>query len=46
MGTPTSQFVVIRKGYEHPEAAIKMLNLLIRDEKTFDLSKGGIGFIR
>jgi putative aldouronate transport system substrate-binding protein len=44
MGTPASKFVVIRKGYEHPEAAIKMLNLLIRDEKTFDLSKGGIGF--
>jgi putative aldouronate transport system substrate-binding protein len=44
MNTPASQFVVIRKGYEHPEAAIKMLNLLVRDEKTFDLSKGGVGF--
>lgn len=43
VGTVSTQFTVIRKGYEHPEAAVKMANLLIRDESTFDLDKGGIG---
>lgn len=38
MGAPSTVFVVVRKGYEHPEAVIKMLNLLIRDESTFDIS--------
>ena len=36
-------YAVIRKGYEHPEVLIKLNNLLIRDESTFDTSKGGIG---
>ncbi|CAM4498050.1 putative aldouronate transport system substrate-binding protein [Paenibacillus endophyticus] len=38
MGAPSTLFVVVRKGYEHPEAAIKMLNLLVRDESKFDIS--------
>ena len=38
MGAPSTLFVVVRKGYEHPEAVIKMLNLLVRDESTFDIS--------
>ncbi|MEO2202854.1 extracellular solute-binding protein [Paenibacillus pabuli] len=38
MGAPSTVFVVVRKGYEHPEAVIKMLNLLIRDESKFDIS--------
>ncbi|WP_420832295.1 extracellular solute-binding protein [Paenibacillus humicola] len=38
VGTPSSQFLVVRKGYEHPEAAIKMENLLLRDESKFDVS--------
>ncbi|AFC31056.1 family 1 extracellular solute-binding protein [Paenibacillus mucilaginosus 3016] len=37
MGTPSNQFVVVRKGYEHPEAAMKMINLLLRDESKFDV---------
>ncbi|SFK94651.1 putative aldouronate transport system substrate-binding protein [Paenibacillus sp. 1_12] len=37
MGTPSNQFVVVRKGYEHPEAAMKMVNLLLRDEAKFDV---------
>jgi putative aldouronate transport system substrate-binding protein len=37
MGTPSNQFVVVRKDYEHPEAAMKMLNLLLRDESKFDV---------
>lgn len=36
-------YAVIRKGYEHPEVAIKLNNLLIKDETTFDTSKGSIG---
>ncbi|MGO4546322.1 extracellular solute-binding protein [Paenibacillus sp. 2TAB23] len=38
MGAPSTLFVVVRKGYEHPEAVIKMLNLLVRDESKFDIS--------
>jgi len=38
MGAPSTVFVVVRKGYEHPEAVVKMLNLLIRDESKFDIS--------
>ncbi|QGQ98722.1 extracellular solute-binding protein [Paenibacillus psychroresistens] len=38
MGNPTNQFLVVRKGYEHPEAAIQMENLLLRDESKFDVS--------
>jgi ABC-type sugar transport system, periplasmic component len=36
-------YTVIRKGYAHPELAIKLNNLLIRDESTFDTSKAIIG---
>ena len=35
MGTPTTGFVVVRKGYEHPEAAILFNNFLRRDEGIF-----------
>lgn len=38
MGAPSTLFVVVRKGYEHPEAVVKMLNLLVRDESKFDIS--------
>ncbi|MBO1512667.1 extracellular solute-binding protein [Metabacillus bambusae] len=44
MSTPSSRFVVVRKDYEHPEAAMKMLNNLLANEATFDPSKGGPGF--
>ena len=32
MPPPSDAFLVVRKGYEHPEAAIKIINLLLRDE--------------
>lgn len=36
-------YLVVSKDCEHPEVAVKLNNLLIRDENTFDTSKGGIG---
>ena len=42
-GMTTNQFTVIRKGYPHPEAAIKMANCLVRDESTFDQKQATIG---
>ncbi|WP_163538632.1 extracellular solute-binding protein [Gracilibacillus sp. YIM 98692] len=44
MSSPSNNFVVVRKGYEHPEAAMKMLNNLLDNESTFDPSLGGPGF--
>jgi len=38
MATPSTQFLVVRKGFEHPEAAVKLMNLLVRDEAMFDVS--------
>ncbi|MCA0756997.1 extracellular solute-binding protein [Paenibacillus sp. N4] len=38
MATPSTQFLAVRKGYEHPEAALKLMNLLVRDEAKFDVS--------
>ncbi|RKP55585.1 extracellular solute-binding protein [Cohnella endophytica] len=32
MPSTTHNWVVVRKGYEHPEVPVKMLNLLVRDE--------------
>ncbi|GGF79328.1 hypothetical protein GCM10010912_25470 [Paenibacillus albidus] len=40
MGTPSNQYLVVRKDYKYPEAAIKMENLLLRDESSFDVSVG------
>jgi putative aldouronate transport system substrate-binding protein len=42
LGTPATSFLVVRKGYEHPEAAMKIVNLFVRDESTFDLTKGSL----
>jgi putative aldouronate transport system substrate-binding protein len=39
-GTPATSFVVVRKGYEHPEAAMKIVNLNNRDESKMDMSVG------
>lgn len=36
-------YAVASKNCEHPEIVVKLNNLLIRDESTFDTSKGGIG---
>ncbi|KRG13217.1 ABC transporter substrate-binding protein [Virgibacillus soli] len=44
LSTTTTQYVVVRKDYEHPEAAMKILNNLLAHESEFDPSKGGPGF--
>lgn len=41
-GTPATSFVVVRKGYEHPEAAMKIVNLFNRDESKMDLTVGSL----
>jgi len=43
-GARSNFFTVVRRGYAHPEAVVKMLNLLIRDEGSFDLSKADPGW--
>lgn len=43
-GSISNFYTVVRKGYDHPEAVIKMLNVLIRDEGSMDLTKGSIGW--
>jgi putative aldouronate transport system substrate-binding protein len=40
-GTPATSFVVVRKGYEHPEIAMKIENIFNRDSSKFDITKGG-----
>lgn len=35
MSDPTSQYVCVRKGYEHPEVAIQIINYLIAYEQTW-----------
>lgn len=44
--TPSTEFVVVRKNYEHPEVPMKLLNNLFKNEQenTFDPSKGGPGY--
>ncbi|WP_277678408.1 extracellular solute-binding protein [Gracilibacillus dipsosauri] len=44
LSTTTTQYVVVRKGYEHPEAAMKILNNLLAHESEFDPSIGGPGY--
>jgi putative aldouronate transport system substrate-binding protein len=41
-GTPATSFVVVRKGYEHPEAAMKIVNLFNRDESKMDMTVGSL----
>lgn len=36
-GTPATSFVVVRKGYEHPEIAMKIINIMNRDSGQFNL---------
>lgn len=44
--TPSTEFVVVRKDYVHPEVPMKLLNNLFKNEQenTFDPSKGGPGY--
>ncbi|MFC4403045.1 extracellular solute-binding protein [Gracilibacillus xinjiangensis] len=44
LSTTTTQYVVVRKDYEHPEAAMKILNNLLDNESEFDPSIGGPGY--
>lgn len=39
----STSYAVVRKGYEHPEAVVKILNLLMRDESTFDTDALSVG---
>lgn len=43
MASPATSFLVVNKNYKHPEAAVKIINLLLRDEARWiesGLSKG------
>ena len=49
MADPTSSYVCVRKGYEHPEVAVKIINYLIANEQdwtdkgmTADTSTAGV----
>ncbi len=44
LGPSTQQFTVVRKGYEHPEAAILLANYLVRDEKNMDTTALGLSY--
>lgn len=37
MGSPTNQYLVVRKGYEHPEVAVKLTNLALAGEDGKDM---------
>ncbi|MDO7907601.1 extracellular solute-binding protein [Paenibacillus sp. JX-17] len=39
MAPVTDRYIVVRKGYEHPEAAVKMLNVFTRYERRQDTSE-------
>ncbi|MCJ8010849.1 extracellular solute-binding protein [Paenibacillus sp. KQZ6P-2] len=34
---PTKSFIVVRKGYKHPEAVVKVTNLILRDEYLYGI---------
>jgi putative aldouronate transport system substrate-binding protein len=41
-GILATSFMVVRKGYAHPEAAMKIVNLFNRDESKMDLTVGSL----
>ena len=41
MAPVTDRYIVVRKGYEHPEAAVKMLNVFTRYERETGSEHGG-----
>ena len=43
MGTVSTQYIVVRKGYEHPELAILLNDYLLKYEGTFDKEQAAIG---
>lgn len=43
MGTVSTQYIVVRKGYEHPEVAILLNDYLLKHEAEFDKEKAAIG---
>ena len=43
MGTVSTQYVVVRKGFEHPEAVILVNDYLLKYEATFDKEQAAIG---
>lgn len=44
LGATTQSYTVVRKGFEHPEAAFVLSNFLIRDERIMDTTALGIGY--
>ncbi len=34
---PTKSFIVVRKGYQHPEAVVKVANVILRDEYKYGI---------
>ncbi|MCL6602265.1 MAG: extracellular solute-binding protein [Paenibacillus sp.] len=42
MAPVTDRYLVVRKGYEHPEAVVKMLNVFTRLERRQDPNKEGV----
>jgi putative aldouronate transport system substrate-binding protein len=43
VGTPTREYGIVNKDFANPEALLKINNLLLRDESTFDISAVQIG---
>lgn len=43
MGTVSTEYIVVRKGYEHPEVAILLNDYLLKHEGEFDKEKADIG---
>ncbi|MBN2627214.1 MAG: extracellular solute-binding protein [Spirochaetales bacterium] len=43
MGTVSTQYVVVRKGYEHPETVVLLNDYLLKYESTFDKEQATIG---
>ncbi len=43
MGSPSTAYAVVSKDYEHPEVAVLLNNVMLRDESSFDLNNGNVG---
>ena len=44
LGSPVVEYTVVRKDYEHPEAAVLLANYFLRDEQTFDTTALSMGY--
>lgn len=39
---PSDRYLVVKKGYKYPEAVLKIININVRDESKFDVTKGDV----